>query len=74
MTLLLINRQTLQKKIKTPPPHKKNLNCFCLRTSGTFAFAATAQAIAEAKAKEPLLPSHRLNTYFSFQTENTTMN
>jgi hypothetical protein len=57
MTGLLTNRQTLQKKIKTPPPHKKNLNCFCQRTSGTFTFAATAQANAEANAKEPLFPT-----------------
>ncbi len=42
------------KKIKTPPPHKKNLNFYCQRTSGTFAFAENAQANAGAKAKEPL--------------------
>jgi hypothetical protein len=28
---------------------------YCHRTSGTFAFAAIAQANTEAKAKEPLL-------------------
>jgi len=28
MTSLLINRQTLQKKNKTPPTHKKNLNFY----------------------------------------------
>lgn len=53
MTGLLTNRQTLQKKIKPPPPLKKNLNFYCHRTNGTFAFAATHQANAEAKAKEP---------------------
>lgn len=54
MTGLLTNRQTLQKKIKTPPTHKKNLNFYGNRTSGTFAFAANAQANPKAKAKEPL--------------------
>ena len=43
----------------------------CHRTSGTFAFAATAQANAEAKAKEPLLPTlylipRMLNTQIKF--------
>lgn len=61
MTPLLTDRQTLQKKIKTPPPLKKNLNFYCQRTSGTFAFAANAQANAEAKAKEPLFPTLCLN-------------
>lgn len=65
MTPLLMDRQTLQKKIKTPPPHKKNLNCFCHRTSGTFAFAATAQANAEAKANEPLLQRFILTSIFT---------
>jgi hypothetical protein len=31
------------------------LNFYCLRTSGTFGFAASRQAIAMAKPKEPLL-------------------
>jgi hypothetical protein len=52
-----MNRQTLQKKIKTPPTLKKNLNFYCPRTSDTFAFAATHKSNAEAKAKEPLLPT-----------------
>jgi hypothetical protein len=66
LTPLLMDKQMLLKKIKTPPPHKKNLNCFCQRTSGTFDFAANAQANRGAKAKEPLFPTHRLNTYISF--------
>jgi hypothetical protein len=41
------------KKIKTPPTHKINLNFYCNRTNGTFAFAATHKANAKAKAKEP---------------------
>jgi hypothetical protein len=43
------------KKIKTPPTHKKKLNFYCHRTFGTFAFAANAQAIPRVKAKEPNL-------------------
>jgi len=53
------------KKIKTPPTHKINLNFYCHCTSGTFAFAATREANPEAKAKEPLLP-----TPYSFHSKN----
>jgi len=53
LTPFLSDRQTLLKKIKTPPPHKIKLNFYCHRIFGTFAFAATAQANTEAKAKEP---------------------
>lgn len=42
------------KKIKTPPPHKK-IEFLLPPTFGTFAFAANAQADPEAKAKEPNL-------------------
>jgi len=57
LTTLLMNKQMLQKKIKTPPLHKKNLNCYCHNTFGTFVFAATAQANPKAKAKEPNFPT-----------------
>jgi hypothetical protein len=63
--IALMNRQTLQKKIKTPPTLKKNLNFYCQRTSGTFAFGATTQANAEAKAKEPLYPTLYLNLHLT---------
>jgi len=69
MTGLLNNGQTLQKKIKTPPPHNINLNCFCHCTSGTFAFAATTQANAE--AKELLLPTLCKNIYLPLLISNT---
>jgi len=35
----------------------QNILKFSLRTSGTLAFAPTAQANPEAKAKEPLFPT-----------------
>jgi hypothetical protein len=54
MTGNLNNRQPLQEEIETPPTHKNKLNFFGNRTSGTFAFAASAQANPKAKAKEPL--------------------
>lgn len=52
--MLLMNRQTLLKKIKTPLRTKK-IEFLLPPTFGTFAFAANAQANAEAKAKEPNL-------------------
>lgn len=42
------------KKIKTPPPHKINLNFYGNRTSGTFGVAATLKANPQATPKEPL--------------------
>jgi len=42
------------KKNKTPPPHKKNLNFYGNRTSGTFGIAATLKANPLATPKDPL--------------------
>jgi len=42
------------KKNKTPHRTKNILNFYGNHTSGTFAFAATSEAIPKAKAKEPL--------------------
>jgi len=51
------------KKIKTPPPHKKKLNFYCHCTFGTFAFAAKAQANPKAKAKDPNFHNSILFTF-----------
>jgi hypothetical protein len=45
------------EKIKTPTPHKINLNFYGNRASGTFMVAATYKADPKATPKEPLLPA-----------------
>ena len=50
------------KKIKTPPPHKKNLNFYGNRTSGTFGVAAPLKADPLSTPKEPLFA----NALFTF--------
>jgi hypothetical protein len=42
------------KKIKTPPPHEKNLNFYGSRTNGTFGFAPPAQADPSGKTKRAI--------------------
>jgi hypothetical protein len=51
------------KKIKTPPPHKNNLNFFGNRTSGTFGVATTLKTNPLATPKEPLFANALFNKF-----------
>jgi hypothetical protein len=45
------------KKIKTPPPHKKKLNFYCRHTLHTFAFASQHTSQPEGKVKRVQSPT-----------------
>lgn len=56
MTPLIINRQTLQKKIKTPQTHKKNLNFYANALCTYLPLPANAQAHPKGKVKRVKSP------------------
>jgi len=62
MTRLLTDRQTLQKKIKTPPTHKKQFE-FPLPSHKWHIWCCRhTQANTEAKPKEPLFANALVRT------------
>gem|GEM_PF-4630172 len=64
-TTLLSDRQTLLKKIKTPPPHKKKFEFLLPPHKRHIWFCRHLKASPKAKPKEPLLPTlYRLHSEF----------
>lgn len=53
----------LNKKIKTPQSHKKNLNVYGNHTSGTLGFAAPRKTTRSKNQRAAFLPTHFAKYY-----------